>query len=408
LLDFLATDLADHRYDLKHTLRLMATSRAYQLPGIAVDSGTAGDTFVFRGPFVKRLTAEQFVDTVFALTATWPGADPAQMKVDGRGQGGQLGAIAPVFGKKASSPPPAYDKPPLSQAKWVWSRPEARQAAPPETIYLRRLWSLDQRPARALATLTADNSIEFLVNGKTLAKSENWNQPVQVDLGDALRQGKNVIGLKAANGGTTPNPAGAIAEIIAWSADGKVLALLATDESWRVSETDPRGWLDAEFNDDGWKRASVLGDATIEPWRIAQSIGSNLSIAQASTALPPDFRVRAALLPLDSLQAALGRPNREQVVSGRDAAPTMLQALELTNGSPLAQSLQRGADYWQKRSITDARELVREIYLTALNRPPAGAELALAIEIAGSPTTKEGLEDLLWSICMLPEFQLIP
>src|SRR5262249_20087866 len=35
LLDFLAVDLAEHGYDLKHTLRLLATSRAYQMPGIS-------------------------------------------------------------------------------------------------------------------------------------------------------------------------------------------------------------------------------------------------------------------------------------------------------------------------------------------------------------------------------------
>ncbi len=49
---------------------------------------------MFRGPFVKRLAAEQFVDTVFALTSTWPESDPGLLKPDGRAQGGQLGAIA--------------------------------------------------------------------------------------------------------------------------------------------------------------------------------------------------------------------------------------------------------------------------------------------------------------------------
>ena len=73
LLDFLASDLADHGYDLKHTLRLLATSRAYQLPGVGHDRASAsGEAFVFHGPFVKRLSAEQFVDAVFALTSTWP------------------------------------------------------------------------------------------------------------------------------------------------------------------------------------------------------------------------------------------------------------------------------------------------------------------------------------------------
>lgn len=407
LLDWLATDLADHQYNLKHTLRLMATSRAYQLPGVAVDVAASSDSFVFRGPFVKRLTAEQFVDSVFALTSGWPGADPASMKVDGRGQGGQLGAIAPALAKTPSAVP-AYDKPPLSQAKWVWSRAEARAAAPPQTIFLRRIWPLDQRPARAIATLTADNSIEFFVNGKTLAKSENWNQPVQVDLADALVPGKNVLGIKAANGGTTPNPAGAIAEIVTFGADGKVQALLATDEIWRVSESEAAGWLGPEFRDTDWKPASVLGDSSVEPWRVAQAIGRGLSLALSVPQLPADFRVRAALLPLDPLQAALGRPNREQIVSSRDTAPTMLQALELTNGNLLAQYVKRGAELRQKLTPADSRQVVNQLYLISLNRLPSAAEAKLAVEIAGNPLTVEGLEDLLWSICMLPEFQLVP
>src|SRR5262249_58406155 len=73
LLDFLASDLAEHGYDLKHTLRLMATSRAYQLPGVGVGGeALSAETFTFRGPLVKRLASEQFLDAVLNLTATWP------------------------------------------------------------------------------------------------------------------------------------------------------------------------------------------------------------------------------------------------------------------------------------------------------------------------------------------------
>ena len=48
------------------------------------------------------------------------------------------------------------------------------------------------------------------------------------------------------------------------------------------------------------------------------------------------------------------------------------------------------------------------IYETALGRLPTESEAQLALEIVGTPATGEGLEDFLWSICMLPEFQLIP
>ena len=42
LLDYLAVDLADNGYDLKSTLRLIATSQAYQSQAVALDEQPAG------------------------------------------------------------------------------------------------------------------------------------------------------------------------------------------------------------------------------------------------------------------------------------------------------------------------------------------------------------------------------
>jgi hypothetical protein len=86
----------------------------------------------------------------------------------------------------------------------------------------------------------------------------------------------------------------------------------------------------------------------------------------------------------------------------------MLQALELTNGSLLGQYMQRGAAFWHKQESSDVKSLVNRIYQSALGRSPNSAEAQLAAEIVGTPANAEGIEDLLWSICMLPEFQLVP
>src|SRR5690606_27915726 len=55
LLDWLATDLTAQGYDVKHLLRRIMTSQAYQLPAV----GEAGDPYVFRGPLERRMSAEQ-------------------------------------------------------------------------------------------------------------------------------------------------------------------------------------------------------------------------------------------------------------------------------------------------------------------------------------------------------------
>ena len=60
LLDWLAVDFADHGYDLKHTMKLILTSMAYQRPSVTRDEDA--EDFVFRGPLVRRMSAEQFLD----------------------------------------------------------------------------------------------------------------------------------------------------------------------------------------------------------------------------------------------------------------------------------------------------------------------------------------------------------
>jgi hypothetical protein len=103
---------------------------------------------------------------------------------------------------------------------------------------------------------------------------------------------------------------------------------------------------------------------------------------------------------------ALGRPNREQVTTRRESVATTLQALELTNGGTLDEMLKAGASEWvQREKRADA--LVRRVYETALGRPPNERELAIGRGLVGETPTHEGVQDLLWVIAMLPEFQLI-
>ena len=51
--------------------------------------------------------------------------------------------------------------------------------------------------------------------------------------------------------------------------------------------------------------------------------------------------------------------------------------------------------------------LIDLIYQKALGRTPSRKELPLALAMLGEPARAEGVEDLLWEVVMLPEFQLI-
>jgi hypothetical protein len=67
LLDWLSADLVAHHYDLKHLLKLIATSDAYQASSVARNDVANSNDFVFAGPEIRRLTAEQFLDSISRL-----------------------------------------------------------------------------------------------------------------------------------------------------------------------------------------------------------------------------------------------------------------------------------------------------------------------------------------------------
>src|SRR5947207_6141507 len=76
--------------------------------------------------------------------------------------------------------------------------------------------------------------------------------------------------------------------------------------------------------------------------------------------------VRAALVPANALMRSLGRPNREQVVTTRPDLLTTLQALDLSNGELLADTLAKGAARLLNAGPKDADGHVRAVYRQAL------------------------------------------
>jgi hypothetical protein len=121
----------------------------------------------------------------------------------------------------------------------------------------------------------------------------------------------------------------------------------------------------------------------------------------------PAGMVRASLMNSDLLQRALGRPNREQIVSMRPHDLTTLEAIDLNNGQILATRLEQGGQNLAARSWPSADALVRYVFTFALARPPTDGEMTLAREALGDKPAPNQVQDFLWAVCMLPEFHLV-
>ncbi len=103
-----------------------------------------------------------------------------------------------------------------------------------------------------------------------------------------------------------------------------------------------------------------------------------------------------------------GRPTRTTPCEcDRSAAPSLSQALELLNGEALQAKL--GApDGLVSRLLRVGQpdqQLIAELFLTALSRPPTPKELADVRKlIAPSPNRTEALQDVLWALINTKEF----
>jgi hypothetical protein len=356
LLDWLASDFADSGYDVKKLIERIVTSRAYQLPAMGLRSERAAE-FVFAGPVVKRMSAEQFVDAISSLTGVWQ--LPASQFRIARGQ--------PVL-------------PPGQHAAIRFKSGLLKSGSVSIDV--------DITGAEALFLVATDGG-----NGANLDWVD-WVEPRLIGPGGETR---------------------------------------LTDLKWRSATT---GYGEVRLNQSVVEKPLRLGDQTY-----ANGIGTHANsvisyllpagVTRFRATAGPDtgateqpgsatsielfvltgdrslVEARAALAVADPLMRALGRPNREQVVTQRATVATTLQALELTNGQTLATMLEQGAERWAAGPTARPAAVVAALYERALGRAPTPVERQIALALAGSPVRKEGIEDLLWALVMLPEFQLI-
>jgi hypothetical protein len=328
------------------------------------------------------MTAEQFVDTVWQIT------DAAPTKYD-----------AQVL---------RFTQQPLEStreltARWIWSRAAASGPAPAgEAITLRHKFDLPSLPVRAVGVITCDNSYRMYLNGKHIASDDNWETVEAVSLLAALHQGANELLIEAKNGGSGPNPAGFIFEASLRFADDTTQVIASNGTwQWTGKTLNARGRWSKEPDD--WKPAEPVTNPEVWSGRVGAQLVSLLHTAAES----PLTMVRASLLKSDSLMRALGRPNRDQIVTSRPNELTTLEAIDLANGQTLFDAVQHGAKLRLAEHGDSAESLMTWLCNYALSREPTSDELLLAKEFLDANPTQQSVEDVLWSVFMLPEFQLV-
>ena len=366
LLDYLAVRFANDGYDLRKFIRFVMSSQAYQSRAVILKAEPGAD-YVYAGPIAKRMTAEQFLDTIWQVT----GMNPKKPKavVDRSEEG-----IEPSSEVHVAKAMPVI-------AKWIWHDGQGSRKAE-----LRKTFTIEAAPKTATVLATCDNAFTMKVNGTAVASSKDWQVPLRFDIASHLVKGSNKIEIAGEMFGGS---AGFICQIVL--AEKETPRIIATDKTWEVRK--PKG---------DWQAALELHAYGAGPWgRVLD--GKAISPGAVGLAGRP---IRAALMQNDFLMRSLGRPHRDQVVTTRPAELTTLQAIDLANDEILANYLAGGA----RRMVSQGKsseEFVEWFYLYALSRKPTKEERAVLSEVVGDGRNPVALEDLLWMVFMQPEFQIV-
>ncbi len=373
LLDWLAADFTDTGYDLKRLMRTIMTSKAYQLPTVNYEKleQVKSARYVFNGPIIRRMSAEQFSDAVSQV-------------------------ISPVYYAAAFNPSGGS----LSSNRiWHRERKFDRDVLPePGTRYFRHKFTLtDKEITNALALISVDDTYSFYLNGQKVADGNDWRKVNKLDVTTFLTSGENIIAIEGTNEGAIAKPSGILfAMRILQKDSSESIIESASVEGWKSTDVRPeKEWLNIAFDDSEWGNVRNYGSMHWDHL-LSFTFDDNTS----------DY-ARASLVRQHPFLKALGRPSRENVATSRDDQATLLQSLELTNGDYFNQVLEEGAGRWLQQYGSNGAGLVEALYLKALGRQPSNDEKKLMLSALGDTPDKEGLQDLFWATLLLPEFQFI-
>ena len=413
ILDYLGWHLAENNYDLKSTLRLIATSRAYQMQSVIREKGDDTAKYVFLGPRARRLSAETFLDLLWQITGTAPSNQDAPVR---RGEASKelLSTTHLTALPIRIAPEPASDQP--NPEKATNSEKLARKGRKPvkpgtALVGFAKNITLPAKAQKISGILFDHGKGRVLINGVLLKApvANRFNLVTELHLTQSFKPRDNTIMVlqPAPPEGVQSDPF--LLELECTLEDGSKLRI-ASDETWKASgsfseEQIKPGKLSAtnpEFDNAEWLpvKAEMGAFASLQtPENPLEAFVRSIQPA------PP---ARAALLKSDLLMRTLGRPNRDQIVTSRPQELSTLEALDLSAGKRLSELLANGAQTLAKRPWKDPRALTNWLFQYGLCRAPSEAEMEASQELMGTDTpSRQSIEDLLWAVLALPEFQLV-
>jgi hypothetical protein len=389
VLDWLASDFVEHRYDIKHVISTILTSRAYEMPAVPRTGEPPARGYVFAGPEVRRLTSEQFADAVGAITGEWNTHQPR----------GASAPPPPAAAQPRLGPPPS-----LARTSGVYGR-EWRVASSSLSRALGRPIRDQIHSTRAVEASTLQ-ALE-LVNGELL--THRLSRGARRMLGELPPEPLSLYNRTVAGRNASPSPF----EVDVSGASR--LWLIVQENGSNVPAAIEPAWAQAELV--GPSGAVPLASLPMidrgglrtgsGPIRVTGSNGEGVRVKNPSVLIYDiagrGFTTLRGVIGIENPQREIGSTLDPQIrFFVFSAQPDMQRLLPPSAGAPLP----------PPPELRSAGDVIDRVFQHALGRLPSAAERSTAAMVLRDPKGSErpyapGLADLLWAITMKPEFQLI-
>jgi hypothetical protein len=386
LLDWLASDFVESGYDLKRLMAAIVSSKAYQMRAVP-RIGEQPRGYVFRGPEVRRLTAEQFGDAIGAITGDWNVYQPPASNA-------QRGPAGP--------PPVRYTR--------EWQTPASSLARALGRPIRDQVFTTRNTASTMLQALELENGerlSNWLLRGARKMVGELPAPPTALFVTPINARG-------AAADQTTPRIPAAPFDVDVSGATR--LWLVVQDANSTAVDKAEAVWAAGELVGAGGVVTPLSSLAPLDP-SVVRAVSGPAVLDDAT--FPSVVRVKTpSRLVYDisgrgfiRLRGVAGLEHVSRLAQGETilgrflifgTEPDMDRLVPPAPGTPLPPGPR----------LTRATDVVDRVYWYALGRAPSAEERTIAVGALADPNrpgrvSAEGLADVLWAVMMKPEFQLI-
>lgn len=251
---------------------------AYSVKGKYVAAGNAEVKIRFYDAFGSELSSSALLfeisenDNEFSLDFVAPSNSRAEFTIGFTGGGEIILSEITLYQTALPKSKASWD------GQWVWYNENPTKEAVKQYRYFRYTFYLDRKAVYAPLQLTVDDKYQIYVNGMYLdnnweAGEDSWGNVRKYLLEDYLKEGKNVIAIKAYN---LVSEAGVLFDG-KFTLENQSTAVVVSDNTVKVTKTPgadvqngdtvtiPK-WATLDFDDSEWGNAKAFGKPPCSPW----------------------------------------------------------------------------------------------------------------------------------------------